>query len=73
MPTYDYQCQTCHHHFSDFHKMSEAAPACPACGSAVKKIPVAPAFVGATSGKAASPAPSHGCAAGACGCKYQVQ
>ncbi|MGI9212643.1 MAG: FmdB family zinc ribbon protein [Methylococcaceae bacterium] len=72
MPTYDYSCPHCNHAFSAFHKMSEAAPPCSECGGEVRKIPVAPAFVGAATAKSAASAPAHGCAAGACGCKHQV-
>lgn len=40
MPTYEYECQKCHHHLEAFHAMS-AAPLkkCPACGkSALKRM-----------------------------------
>jgi putative FmdB family regulatory protein len=73
MPTYDYRCPQCNHAFSAFHGMKEASPACPSCGGEVRKLPVAPAFVGTASAKTAASATStHGCAAGACGCKYPV-
>jgi len=71
MPTYDYRCQQCNQSFSAFHGMREAAPPCPACGSQVRKLPVAPAFVGTASARGGQSTPTHSCAAGACGCKYQ--
>jgi putative FmdB family regulatory protein len=71
MPTYDYQCQSCSHRFSAFHKISDAAPQCPHCGGEVRKMLAAPAVLSGAR-KEASSAPTHGCAAGACGCKYQV-
>jgi putative FmdB family regulatory protein len=72
MPTYDYQCRACSHQFSSFHKISDPTPECPQCGSEVRKLLSAPAVHGASGKKEASSAPMHGCAAGACGCKYQV-
>lgn len=72
MPTYDYHCDRCTQDFTAMHKMSDPSPACPACGGEVKKKVSAPAVLGGggRSDKAASPAPAHGCAAGACGCRH---
>lgn len=40
MPTYDYECQKCHHHLEAFHAMSaEPLKDCPACGKpALKRL-----------------------------------
>jgi putative FmdB family regulatory protein len=33
MPTYEYECETCHHHFEIFQNMSDAKlSTCPECG-----------------------------------------
>lgn len=39
MPTYEYRCSRCDHHFESFQKIS-AAPIeeCPACGGPVKRL-----------------------------------
>lgn len=39
MPTYEYECRACSHHFEKFQSMSEApVSVCPACGGAVKRV-----------------------------------
>lgn len=40
MPTYDYECQKCHHQLEAFHAMSaEPLKDCPACGKpALKRL-----------------------------------
>lgn len=38
MPTYEYQCTQCKHQFDIWQSVGEAPPACPECGSEVKKI-----------------------------------
>ena len=38
MPNYEYQCKACEHQFEIWQEVGEAAPPCPECGSAVKKI-----------------------------------
>lgn len=39
MPTYDYECQSCHHTFEAFQKMSDPVlTECPKCGKEVKRI-----------------------------------
>ncbi len=38
MPNYEYRCTECEHIFEIWQKVGEAAPACPECGSAVKKV-----------------------------------
>ncbi len=77
MPTYDYQCGTCEDCYTVMHKMSEAAPACPACGSLeVRKLVSAPAVHGKSSslkpmGSEAPPAfTGGGCGSGMCGHKH---
>lgn len=75
MPTYDYQCKSCSHAFSALHKMSEAAPACPECGSEVKKLLSAPAIHGRSHSAPAAPCgmpamPAGGCGSGMCGHKH---
>ena len=38
MPTYGYQCKTCHHSFEVFQKITDPTiTACEKCGAAVKK------------------------------------
>ena len=37
MPTYDYECQKCGHHFEAFHKVDHRLKECPKCKGAVKK------------------------------------
>jgi len=32
MPIYEYECDRCGHRFEQVMKISESAPACPACG-----------------------------------------
>jgi len=69
MPTYDYQCKTCHHAFSAIHKIADPAPACPECGAEVRKLLSAPAIGNSSRG----PEPSfsgHGCGSGGCGHKH---
>lgn len=39
MPTYDYECLSCHHRFERFHSMTaEPESVCPECGGPVKKL-----------------------------------
>ena len=39
MPTYDYQCESCSHHFEAFHAMSaEPLSECPVCGGHVQRL-----------------------------------
>ena len=39
MPTYDYQCKKCGHHFEHFQKMTDAPlKKCPKCKGAVKRM-----------------------------------
>ncbi len=39
MPTYDYECLSCHHRFERFHSMTaEPESQCPECGGPVKKL-----------------------------------
>lgn len=70
MPTYDYQCKVCHHRFTSLHKISEAPPSCPDCGSDVKKLLSAPAVHGKSSKQETTPCgmpAGGGCGAGMCG------
>ncbi|QSA98740.1 FmdB family zinc ribbon protein [Methylococcus sp. EFPC2] len=69
MPTYDYQCQSCHRDFTAVHKIADPAPYCPSCGGEARKKLSAPAVQGG----GRKPEPSftgHGCGAGGCGCKH---
>ena len=39
MPTYEYECEKCGHHFDHFQNMSEAPlKKCPQCGGALKRL-----------------------------------
>ena len=39
MPTYDYQCDDCGHHFEQFQKMSDTpVKTCPECGRKVNRL-----------------------------------
>jgi len=39
MPTYDYQCDDCGHHFEQFQKMSDTpVKTCPECGGKVNRL-----------------------------------
>jgi len=38
VPNYEYQCTECEHRFEIWQSVGEAPPACPECGSVVKKI-----------------------------------
>lgn len=38
MPTYEYQCTDCNNQFEIWQEVGEAAPACPECGSDVRKV-----------------------------------
>jgi len=39
MPTYEYECETCHHHFEEFQNMKdEPIKKCPKCGKKVKRL-----------------------------------
>lgn len=39
MPTYWYRCQTCHHEFEEFQKMSDPPVRdCPKCGGVVMRV-----------------------------------
>ncbi len=46
MPTYEYKCETCGHHFEKFQRMSDASvEICPECGGQVRRLPGAGAGV----------------------------
>lgn len=72
MPTYDYHCKLCAHEFTSMHKMSDPIPVCPNCGGEpIRKVSAPAVHGGAGRGdQAGSTAPTHGCAAGACGCRH---
>jgi putative FmdB family regulatory protein len=39
MPTYEYECEKCHHQFEKFQSMTdEPVKACPVCGGKVKRL-----------------------------------
>jgi len=39
MPTYEYECESCHHHFEEFQTMTEKPiRKCPKCGKKVKRL-----------------------------------
>jgi putative FmdB family regulatory protein len=39
MPTYEYECEACHHHFEEFQSMTEKPlQKCPKCGKKVKRL-----------------------------------
>lgn len=39
MPTYEYECETCHCHFEEFQKMTDKPiQKCPKCGKKVKRL-----------------------------------
>ena len=39
MPTYEYECKMCGHHFEKFQKMSDAPlERCPECGEQVRRL-----------------------------------
>jgi putative FmdB family regulatory protein len=39
MPTYEYECETCHHHFEEFQNMTDKPiQKCPRCGKKVKRL-----------------------------------
>jgi putative FmdB family regulatory protein len=39
MPTYDYQCKSCHHKFEVFHSIKdEPVKKCPRCGKGVRRL-----------------------------------
>lgn len=39
MPTYDYRCKACNHHFEAFQRMSDAPlSTCPECGGEVQRL-----------------------------------
>lgn len=39
MPTYEYECLSCHHHFEEFQKMTDKPiKKCPKCGNSVKRL-----------------------------------
>ena len=39
MPTYEYECKKCRHHFEQFQKMTdEPVKVCPVCGGEVKRL-----------------------------------
>lgn len=39
MPTYEYECETCHHYFDEFQKMTDKPiEKCPKCGKKIKKL-----------------------------------
>lgn len=39
MPTYEYECENCKHHFEEFQKMTDKPlQKCPKCGKKVKRL-----------------------------------
>lgn len=74
MPAYEYQCQSCSHHFDQRQKMSDAPlTTCPKCGGAVERLISGGAGAiskGGSSASYADPGPSCGlggcCGGGAC-------
>jgi putative FmdB family regulatory protein len=39
MPTYEYECETCHNHFEEFQNMTDQPiQKCPKCGKKVKRL-----------------------------------
>jgi putative FmdB family regulatory protein len=39
MPTYEYECEKCHHQFEQFQKITdEPVKVCPICGGEVKRL-----------------------------------
>jgi putative FmdB family regulatory protein len=39
MPTYEYECEKCHHHFEKFQNITdEPVKVCPVCGGKVKRL-----------------------------------
>jgi putative FmdB family regulatory protein len=39
MPTYEYECEDCHHHFEKFQNMTDRPiTTCPVCGGHVKRL-----------------------------------
>ena len=39
MPTYEYECEKCHHQFEQIQKMTDdPIKTCPVCGGAVKRL-----------------------------------
>ena len=38
MPNYEYECTQCSHRFEIWQSVGEEAPACPECGSVVRKV-----------------------------------
>jgi putative FmdB family regulatory protein len=39
MPTYEYECESCHHHFEEFQNMKDKPiEKCPKCGKKVKRL-----------------------------------
>lgn len=39
MPTYEYECETCHHKFEEFQQITDKPlKTCPQCGQKVKRL-----------------------------------
>lgn len=39
MPTYEYECESCHHRFERFQRITdEPVKSCPVCGAEVKRL-----------------------------------
>jgi putative FmdB family regulatory protein len=39
MPTYEYECEVCHHHFEEFQKITDKPiRKCPKCGKKTKRL-----------------------------------
>lgn len=39
MPTYEYECETCHHKFEEFQKITDKPlKKCPQCGNKVRRL-----------------------------------
>lgn len=39
MPTYEYECDSCHHHFEEFQQMTDQPiKKCPRCGNRVRRL-----------------------------------
>jgi putative FmdB family regulatory protein len=81
MPVYEYQCESCQHHFELRQKFSDPPPeCCPECGQGVKKLISSASFAlkgggwytegyGTKPAASQSPAPCAGGGGGGCaGC-----
>ena len=60
MPTYEYHCRGCGHHFERFQQMTdEAEKHCPVCGAEVQRLIGGGAGFIMKGGDAATPAPTR--------------